>query len=204
MGRMDFNNYVVMIMMHDDMTDPKHKSFVKDWNFTNDEYWAFIKENEGAFYHPLAEKILDFFCNFREGTLRPDKWGGAEPLHHLFTPLEFNRIISAFASPGSLLFTKNRQWSAEVQNCAYQWRPAFTREAGRNKPWVLKIPTPKPTKYYTRMRFMFSISRIKDISVLCGLLDDICTYFDAPYGLIFHQETKELFYKYKDTIPFDE
>lgn len=63
MGQWDYKNYNVAVWSTVDMTDPKVKDFVKDWNITYEQDVDFFMNT--VRYHPYAEKIIRFLLSTR-------------------------------------------------------------------------------------------------------------------------------------------
>lgn len=198
MGQWDYKNYNVAVWSTVDMTDPKVKDFVRDWNITYEQYADFFMNT--VRYHPYAEKIIRFFIEYKDGALLPDKWDGAEPIREIFDKDDYSRIVSLLAYPGMrIFFKKKRKHDIEIWNYAYKWSPSFIWK-NKKTGWVLQVPHPKPCKYLTRVEFSFPEHLKPDMGFLKELMEDLCKYLETDYGIVYFQETKEVICSYKDTI----
>lgn len=199
MGQWNQNNYIVKVWTKIDMTDPRVIEFVKDYNFTQEEYVQFLNEGK-PFFHPHAKKILDFICTYKSGILYPDKWGGWEPLKRDFTDESMPQVINSLATQNTLLFKKRRKVDFEIDNDARKWSPCWiVTGRGKNIKRELVRPFPFPVTYTTKIRFIYSVESKPDPQFLKELMDDLCEYLDTDYGIVYHMKTEEVLFSYKGT-----
>ena len=193
MGNFDRKNYVVDVRSVVDITDSIIKEFVKNWDYSREDAHRFYSD-DAMFYHPFAEKIIQFIVEYKGGILIPDKWDTAEPLKKTFNRDEINSVVSELAKPGScVLLRKNRKMWITLRNFSYQWSGSFICE-GRNKPWILQKPTPLPRKYYSCVRFVFSEQTHPDLEFLRQLMEDLRSYLDTDYAFVWYEQNNEVLF----------
>lgn len=61
MGQMDQKNFVLEVLIKENLTDPRCVDFMNGWNFTKKDKYAFIASISSTLYNPIAEKIVRFF-----------------------------------------------------------------------------------------------------------------------------------------------
>lgn len=88
------------IGLKDNISDPWFLEFMKNnRDYTEKEGFEFESATYGSRYSPMAEKIIDFICEYKGGVLHPDKCGLWEPLKYVFDVSDKNRYINWIANP---------------------------------------------------------------------------------------------------------
>lgn len=180
MGNYDRKNICVQIEIKENLTDPRYLEFQKNWDFTEDEYCAFIKQIGYTATTEISERIIRFFVDYKDGVLMPDRYGAYEPLREHFDVNNLKRYISMISfAAGACLFKKLRKFDAEIDNRGYGF--IFVDDA------VLKPKRVLP-EYMGRITFWFAKQRKIDMAFLEQLVRDFCAYLNTDVGYIFDQE----------------
>lgn len=187
MGKWDRENYLAVIKVRDNITDPIYMDYCirTDMGFSLKEYLAFEAEHPTS-THPVAVKALDFICQYKEGKLKPDKWGYGDPLKRPFDKNAHQMLASLLTRPGgSEDIRKNRFFSAELVNEMYvpMWEGRI--------PFKMSERTRILPEYMFSMTFYFSKS-LKDIyPFIEEFVKDFCDALSTDYGKIIDQSTME-------------
>ena len=182
MGNFDNKNICLQIEVRDNLTDSRLVEFMKDWNFTEDECDAFLDTMGGeTSTTEMSKRIVQFFVDYKNGILLPDKCGGYEPLRENFEKDKLSTYVSWISFPaGVLMLKKKHKYSAEISNRTF----AFVfEEDGTTTPPKGKLP-----EYLGRITFWFAKQRKIDMVFLEQLLRDFCNYLNTDVGYIFDQE----------------
>jgi len=175
----DLKEVCLRIRVKDNISDPRYLEFMKNWDFTKKEVADFIASVFGTEYTPMADKIITFICEYKDGTLIPDKWGLWEPLKYVFDVSEKNKYISKIAFPrGELYMLKKRRFDITIQN--RYWDPSPGRPSG-------KLP-----EYLCLVSIWFRKLKKLDYIFLKTLLQNFCDYLGTDQGIMFDAETDEI------------
>ena len=184
MGNFDYKNICLQIKTREEFTDPRIAEFIKDWSFTEKECDAFLDTVRNNISNEYSIRIVDFFINYKNGILLPDKCDAYEPIREDFNKDDTSGPIGWLSFPaGSLLLKKKYKYDAEIENKTF----AIIYSDG-------KTVVPKATlpEYLGKITFWFSKQRKIDMVFLEQLLRDLCSYLNADNGIIFDQETNEV------------
>lgn len=167
------------IGLKDNISDPWFLEFMKNRDYTEEEGFEFESATYGSRYSPMAERIIDFICEYKGGVLHPDKCGLWEPLKYVFDVSDKNRYINWIANPGELLFMmKRRRFDIFIKN--YFIMP-------RTGKIVLKRP-----EHLCEVSFFFRKLKALDYDFLKTLLRDYCDYLGTNRGVMFDTDTDEI------------
>ena len=185
MGNFDYKNICLQIKTRENFTDSMFVEFMKDWNFTEKEYDKFLDTiGDSNISNKYSMRIVDFFINYKDGVLLPDRCGPYEPLSYNFNKNDTSDPIEWLSFPsGSVLLKKRYKYTAEIKNDYF----AIIFSNGK-----VLIPKRVLPEYLGKITFWFSKQRKIDMVFLEQLLRDLCTYLDADNGIIFDQETDEI------------
>ena len=188
MGQMDQKNFCLEVLIKKNFTDPRIIDFVKGWNFTMKEGDAFFDSIKDTLYTPMAEKIIRFFVDYKDGMLIPDKYGAYEPLKQQFNPDDISELIRWVSSGGgSIYLKKKRKYDAEIENncdCTFIYD-----EKGNVLPSKHSLG-----EYFGKIKFWFTKQSKPDMSFLKQLLQDFAEYIYSDAACIYDQETFEVLY----------
>ena len=81
MGNFDYKNICLQIKTREDFTDPRIAEFIKDWSFTEKECDAFLDTVRNNISNEYSIRIVDFFINYKNGILLPDKCDAYETIN---------------------------------------------------------------------------------------------------------------------------
>ena len=85
MGNFDYKNICLQIKTRENFTDSMFVEFMKDWNFTEKEYDKFLDTiGDSNISNKYSMRIVDFFINYKDGVLLPDRCGPYEALIYNF------------------------------------------------------------------------------------------------------------------------
>lgn len=150
----------------------------RDYSYTTDEVNTF-ETSIRPHYNLLAEKIVNFFMEYKSGSLSPNKWNTFEPIKHTFDISELIKYVGIIAYPGSnLFFKKEGKFSCHIENCDY----GFWWLGG--KPCRPKVSF----EYLVEIRMFFSKQRKPKMEFMQQLADDMAECFDTDYAKIIDQE----------------
>lgn len=205
MGFRNQNNYIVEIRSHTDMSAHSIVEYVQNGHFSQKDYIIFLEKNK-PFYHPLAEQLLNFILNYKSGLLYPDKWDCAEPLKELFNNDSHTDVIDCMVHPSYItILKKNRKYEVVIHNKSSRWCPVwFISGKGNSMKEELIKPVDSSLKYLTEIMFIFPSEFKQDLNFLQQLMEDFCKYLNTDYGVVYHQETRDVIFSYMGTIPFEE
>lgn len=179
MGNFDHKNICVQIEVKENLTDSRYVEFLKDWNFTEKEFDAFLDATKGE-TTDMSKRIIQFFVDYKDGILLPDRCGTYEPLRHNFDKENLPTYVSWISFPaGYLIFKKRRKYSATISN--RYWAVCWIGDK-------LVVPKRVLPEYLGRITFMFAKQRKIDMAFLEQLLRDFCSYLNTDMGYIFDQE----------------
>jgi hypothetical protein len=188
MGNFDCKNICLQIKIKENLTDWRYLEFVNKWNFTMDDYLTFYESVKGTIFNEVSERIVEFFVNYKDGILRPDRCGTYDPLKHKFRNEDVFKYQSWLSFPsGCLIFKRNRLYSAEIKN--RYWGLSWSG----NNPIVTKPKRILP-EYLGKITFWFPKQRKQDMCLLETLIVDFCSYLKTDYGIIFDQENYKVLF----------
>ena len=184
MGNYDRKNFMLKIGIRECCTDTRYIDYMtkKNFNYSIEEVSEFI-ESTTPQYHPLAEKIIRFFTDYKNGILLPDKYDNGEPLKMPFNKEDLTEVISILSYTGGRLFLmRKRSYSAEIQNESYRfiWENKKSFKPQRALP-----------EYMVIIRIFFSKQRKPKMEFMKQLTDDMAEYFNTSYAVIIDQEAAE-------------
>lgn len=188
MGNFDYKNICLQIEIKDNLTDKKILDFMKNWDFTIDEYMAFFKGIKDVRFNEISNKIISFFVDYKNGLLLPDRCGTYEPLKHVFDKNKIFEYQGWLSTSGGCLHLKKRQKYDVLINNRY-WTPCWSEE----NPIVIK-PIRALPKNLGIITFWFSKQKKINMDFLKSLLLDFCEYLSATSGIIFDQEDNTILF----------
>ena len=194
MGNFDYNNYLAIIKVRDNIMDPVYLDYYTstDMNFSVKEMCAFDIAHPKA-THPVAAKALDFVCNYKGGRLKPDKWGGGHPLKKIFDDEAPEKFITNLTSSGGTIdIRKNRLYLAEFTN---EW---YTPIWDDHKPLLLSERKRVLPEYMFWIQFYFSKSLKNIYPFIEELVVDFCEALNTDNGQILDQSTMEKIFDISD------
>lgn len=194
MGNYDYNNYLAVIKVRDNIMDPVFLDYCISTNmaFSSKEYLSFLAAHPKAM-HPVAVKALDFVCNYKGGRLKPDKWGAWDPLREIFDDEAPQKFITSLTRQGITLdMRKNRLYSAEFTN---EWYTPIWIE---HKPLLLSERKRVLPEYMFWIQFYFSKSLKNIYPFIEELVVDFCEALNTDYGQILDQATNEKLFDISD------
>lgn len=194
MGNFDYNNYLAVIKVRDNIMDPVFLDYCisTDMAFSSKEYLSFLAAHPKA-THPVAVKALDFVCNYKGGRLKPDKWDAGEPLRKIFDDEAPQKFITSLTRQGITLdIRKNRLYSAEFIN---KW---YTPMWIDHKPLLLSERKRVLPEYMFWIQFYFSKSLKNIYPFIEELVVDFCKALNTDYGQILYQATNETLFDISD------
>lgn len=184
MGNFDYKNICLQIKTRENFTDPRAVEFMKNWDFTRKESQLFFNAIWDNMSNEYSIRIVDFFINYKDGILLPDKCEPYEPIRTDFNKDDISAPVRWLSAPaGSLLLKKKYKYTAEIENGTF----AVVFSDGE-----LVIPKRILSEYLGKITFWFSKQRKIDMKFLEQLLRDLCAYLNADNGIIFDQETNEV------------
>lgn len=188
MGNFDYKNICVQIKTKNNLTDDRYLEFMKDWNFTYEEFDRFLESVKGTTYNSFSLKIIKFFLDYKIGAISPDKCGTYEPLKFKFNSEDIFTYQSWLSFPsGCLILKKNRVYSVEIKN--RYWGLSWSG----NNPIVTRPKKALP-EYLGKITFWFPKQRKIDMCFLEALVVDFCSYLGTDYGIIFDQEDYKILF----------
>lgn len=188
MGNFDYKNICLQIKIKENLTDHQFLDFMQNWDFTKDDYMRFYESVKGNIFNPISKKIIDFFINYKEGALKPDRCGTYDPLKHTFKSDNVYEYQSWLSFPaGCLILKKNRFYTAEIKN--RYWGLSWSGK----EPLVTK-PQRKLPLYLGKITFWFPKKKQTDIFFYETLVVELCKYLDTDYGIIFDQEDDRILF----------
>ncbi len=190
MGNFDHKNICVQIEVRENLTDARMIEFVKDWNFTIEDFQSYLKSLNGTLSTEKAEAMVRFFIEYQDGILLPDRCGVHEPLRYNFDKDKVSTYVDWISFPaGCLMLKKKRKFDVEIGNRFW------------GVIWLdgeLLVPKRVLPEYLGRITFWFAKQRKVDMDFLKQLLRDFCSYLNTDVGYIFDQENMtvlfDLFY----------
>ena len=184
MGNFDYKNICLQIKTRENFTDSRFVEFMRDWSFTEKEYDTFLDTIWDSMSNEYSCKIVNFFLNYKEGILLPDRCGPYEPLGYNFNKDNISAPVRWLSAPaGALLLKKKYKFDVEIEN---DYFAIIFADGELEKP---KVALPE---YLGTITFWFSKQRKIDMVFLEQLLRDLCSYLNADNGIIFDQETNEV------------
>lgn len=180
MGHFDRKNYIITVFLKESCSDRRilEWQLEKDYTYTAKEVDKFFA-SLGQLYNPLAEKIVRFFIEYKDGCLRPDRWNTFEPIKHKYIASDFYNYVSYVSSPSQhLYFRKLRKYDCHIQNCDYGF-------------WWFDNKPCRPTlsfEHLVEMRIYFSKQTNPSMTFMQEITDDMAKYFNTDYARIIDQE----------------
>lgn len=185
MGNFDNKNIRLRIEVRENLTDSRLVEFVKDWNFTEKECDVFLDSLVGNCTTEMAKRIVQFFVDYKDGILLPDRCGCYEPLREKFEKDKLDIYVGWLSFPaGELLLRKNQKYSASIENRTFAI--VFYEDGNTSAPKG-KLP-----EYLGRITFWFAKQRKIDMAFLEQLLRDFCSYLHTDVGYLLDDETKTI------------
>lgn len=190
MGNFDYKNICVQIEVRENLTDARFVEFVKDWNFTKSEYRLFNKSirksKTDTVRNDMSQRIVQFFIDYQNGVLLPDRCDAYEPIREVFDKEKLPTYVSWVSFPaGCLMLKKKRKFDVEISN--RYWGITWF-DGG------LIVPKRVLPEYLGRITFWFSKQRKIDMDFLKQLLRDFCDYLHTDVGYIFDQENMTILF----------
>lgn len=184
MGNFDYKNICLQIKTRENLTDPRFVEFIKDWTFTEKEYDVFFDSIWDTISNEYSKRIIEFFINYRNGIILPDRCDVCEPIREKFNKDDISAPVKWLSQPGgSLILKKKYKFDVEIENETF----AVVFTDGEMFPPKGILP-----EYLGKVTFWFSKQRKIDMIFLENLLRDFCTYLNTDNGIIFDQETHEV------------
>lgn len=180
MGQYDRKNFIISVKLRESCSDKRiiDWQLERDYSYTPDEVNTF-ETSILPHYNLFAEKIVNFFIEYKSCSLSPNKWSTFEPIKHTFDISELSKYVGILAYPGShLFFKKDGVCSCHIENCDY----GFWWFGG--KPCRPKVSF----EYLVEIRIFFSKQRKPKMEFMQQLADDMAEYFDTDYAKIIDQE----------------
>ncbi len=191
MGLFDRNNYLAVIKVRDNITDPEYLDYCirTDMDFSIEEYDEFEREHPMP-THPVPLKALDFICTYKDGKMKPDRWGGGDPLKKNFDDDTPRLLVSILTQPGQGQSIKKRRcYYADFMN---EWYcPIWEKEGKFWKPQRLSMKKRVLPDYMFTMTFYFSKSLKNIYPFIEEFVKDFCNALPTDYGKIIDQSTME-------------
>lgn len=174
------------IRVKDNISDPRYIEFMKNWNFTQEDAIKFDSNTYGSCHSSVADKIITFIFEYKNGILHPDKCGTYEPLKHLFNVSYKKKYINWIAYPrGEMFMLKRRIFDIAIRN--YYWAPTPGK------------PTGILPEYLCVITLWFRKRKKLDHDFLKNLLRDFCNCLGTDQGIMFDAETDEILLDISDT-----
>ena len=188
MGQFDYKNICLQIEVKNNLTDFRLLDFVRNWDFTMDEYKFFYESIKGTIFNENSYRIIKFFLNYKSGILKPDRCGTYNPLKHIFNSEDIFKYQEWLSFPsGCLILKKNKTFDVEIKNrywgLSWSGNNLIVTKPRRTLPENLGIIT-----------FWFTKQKKIDMEFLKSLIFDFCEYLSTDNGVIFDQENKEVLY----------
>lgn len=184
MGHFDKKNICIEIEVRENLTDSRIVNFIekeRNWDFSMkefDEFYAPIREDKST--NEMSLRIIQFFVDYKDGILLPDKCGSYEPLRDNFYKEDVFSCAKTLSFPsGDILFKKKRKFDVSIEN--RYWALIWTN--GKKT-----VPKGKLPEYLGGIRFRFSKQRKIDMDFLEQLVRDFCSYLNTDKGYIYDQE----------------
>lgn len=188
MGKWNYKNICVQIKVKENLTDQRAVDFMQSWDFTSKESKLFFATIVPTLHNEHAQRIVEFFVNYKDGILTPDKYDYAEPIRKIFDPTDISDPVGNLSWPaGELEFKKKYKFDAHIQN---KYHSLVFKDD------VIMKPMFELDEYLGIITFLFSKERKIDMTFLKELVNDMCAYLNTDYGVIFDQETKEVLYTF--------
>ena len=119
MGQYDRNNYILKIKIKNNLTDFRIIDFIKNWDFTYNEYIKF-QESIEPIYNSISENIIVFFLKYEKYDLCPDFYNRFEPVNKLFNVNDISDLIHCISFPSGVLHLKKKKaFHVEIDNLWY-------------------------------------------------------------------------------------
>lgn len=184
MGHFDKKNICIEIEVRENLTVSRIVDFVekeKNWNFSIQEFDDFYDSlSDDQATNEKSLRIIQFFVDYKDGILLPDKWGSYEPLRDNFYKEDVLCCAQTLSYPsGDILFKKKRKFDVSIEN--RYW--ALIWKDGKKT-----VPKGKLPEYLGGIRFRFSKQRKIDMDFLEQLVCDFCSYLNTDRGYIYDQE----------------
>lgn len=188
MGQFDYKNICLQIEVKNNLTDLRFLDFLHNWDFTMDEYMHFYESVKGTIFNENSNRIIEFFLNYKNGILKPDRCGTYNPLKHRFNCGDTFKYQEWLSFPsGCLILKKNKMFDVEIKN--RYWGLSWS---GNNS--IVTKPKRILPENLGLITFWFPKQKKINIEFLKSLLVDFCEYLSTDNGMIFDQENKEVLY----------
>lgn len=187
MGKWNRDNYLAVIKVRDNITDPIYTDYCirTDMGFSLKEYLAFEAEHPIS-THPVAVKAIDFICKYKEGIMKPDKWGYGDPLKRVFNEDAPRLLTSYITRPGGKeSMRKNGFYMADFDN---MWHTPIWEG---KKPITISMSKAVLPEYMFSMTFYFSKSLKNIYPFIEEFVKDFCSVLSTDYGRIIDQSTMD-------------
>ena len=181
-------NIGIKIQVRENLTDPRITKFLeeKDWNFSLDDFDAYLDTLERPLYNERARQIVEFLVNYRDGIICPDRYNSCDPIKYPFDKNDISDPIAMLSFPaGDLSMKKLRKYLVLIYNKSY----AIIGDGG-----VEKVLRPKRVlpEYMGIISFYFLKQWKIDRDFVEQLLRDFCEYLKADYGIMYDNKTGEV------------
>ena len=180
-------NIGIKIKIKENLTDPRILEFIKErnWTFPLDDIDAFLDSVERPLYNERARQIVEFFVNYRNGVICPDRYNSCDPIKYPFDKNDISDPIAMLSFPaGDLNMKKLRKYLVLIDN----------EEFGivADPDYVVRPPRGKYPEYMGVITFVFYKQWKIDRSFVEQLLRDFCEYLKADYGIMYDDKTGEV------------
>lgn len=194
MGMWDYNNYVLKVQLHENLTDSRFIEFVTRWDYTIDDFFSF-QESIEPLTNEVAQKIMQFFVSYNKIDLCPDNYNRYEPVKLPFNKDDFYDSVHILAFPsGTLHLKKKRRFQVMIENLWY----FLTFDPDDNHKVMIPLREISEDEYLGCIQIYISKNtKFYSMNVLQEIIEDLCTYLQTDYGVIIDQETNEVLYQYK-------
>lgn len=190
MGNWDKKNWLIKVELKENLTDARFFEFFENNQvYTEKEYDRFEKSLIMPLYNSKAREIVDFFIEYKNGILMPNKYNCFDPIKHEFSIEKIANAIQMLCWPaGCLCLKKNRIYDVEIQN----HQAAIVFEDG-----ISVADCRPPRENMTTITMYFSKTKVKDCSTLFCLADDMFSALGAASGCVIDQEDLHMVYECK-------
>ena len=185
MGQFDCNNYIIEVKLRDNVSDRRFdaisimKPTIKEFNSIQEKLVS-----DHPVYSEKAEEIIKFFIEYKNGSIKPDRYNNFEPVNKLFDENHLEKPIGMLAYPGGgVCLKKTRMVEVDIDNKTYSfvWVDKEYLPPKRNLP-----------EYLTIITVFFPKKKNTDLNFIVQLMKDIKETFGADNGKVYYQATGEI------------
>ena len=185
MGQYDRNNYIIEVKLKDNVSDRRFdaikcmKPSIKEFKLLQSKLLS-----DYPTYSKKAEELIKFFVEYRNGSIKPDRFNGWEPVNKLFDENHLEKPISMLAFPGGEVYLKKlRCVDVIIRNETF----AFVWIDGEYMEPKVSLP-----EYLTTITVFFPKKKNTDLDFIIQLMKDIKEAFGADNGKVYYQATGEV------------